>query len=646
MFARVFALSCIAVLACPVLAQKPKQTTVESHPIDTTLIFPQIQQSVSAKAFKIQQGNLILEPSSRPNSLIAGQIWGESSIHSGERFPGIVQSGLTPGDPDISVGINHIVEVINSQIAFFSKTGTLQFQQSAQTMFAGMGAFNFQFDPKVSYDRVHDRFVLVFLERDTSAGPVSKILVAVSDDGNPNGTWFRYRIEALLNIGGNNYWMDYPGLGYNKDAYVVNGNMFPFSAGGFGGVQFLVMPSAPMLTGGAVTVTSLRHAGGASAQAADVIDPVQPDVWAISRSGTTAVRVYAIQNLTTVPTFATTTVAVPMNNGPGGDAESTSGRFLDTIDGRVYNAVWRGGRLLAAHNIEATTFVGTRWYELDTGNWPTSGAVTLVQSGNIESPTYNYFCAAINKNGTGKISSLFTRSSTAVTADFAVSSRRPGDPLGTMGAPVIMASSIGNDYGQIRWGDYYGIDVDPTDDVTFWGVHMLVAANNSWFTEILSWTVPGVTVHAPTSLNWVRGVPQSGNLASFASDDDDYNVAKAGLVLFPNEPPAQLEVEAFAPSSVVYGIDLNVIAKVNTTGLDQKVEIWKFSTSQWVTIGQKPATTSESGQPLSVSGNVLDYVEPGTHRVKVKFSWLRSGLTLVWPWTVSVDQVQWSINGG
>ncbi len=645
MFARVLAFSCLVALACPAFAQGANQTVAVSHPVDTTQFFPQIRESLSSRAFSVKQGALIPEPASAPNRLVAGQIFGQSTLFAGERFPGISQSGLTPGDPDISVGFNHIVEVINSQIAFYTKTGTLQLQQSAQTFFAGMGAFNFQFDPKVSYDRFHDRFVLVFLERDTSTGPVSKILVAVSDDGNPNGTWHRYRIEARMNIGGNEYWMDYPGLGYNKDAYVVNGNMFPFSGGSFGGVQFIVMPSAPMLSGGAVTVTSLLHSSGASAQAADTNDPGQADVIAVSRSGNTAVRVYAIQNLTSTPTFTSTLVTVPTNSGPAGDAESTSGRFLDTIDGRVFNAVVRNGRLLTGHTIEGTTFVGCRWYELDLGAWPTSGGVTVVQAGNIQSPTFNYFFPAINKNKTGKVSVLFTRSSTTVTADFMVASRRPGDPSGTVGAPTVMKSSVGNNYTQNRWGDYFAMDVDPTDDVTFWGVHMLIAANNSWWTEILSWTVPGVTAHAPSSYAWVRGVPQSGNLASLAADDNNYLIAKMGEVPNASEPPAQLEVEAFAPSSVVYGIDLSLVAKVNTAGLVQMVEVWNFPLNRWDVVGQQGATTSETVQTLSVSGNVLNYVEPGTHRVKVKFSWIRTGATSMLQWGVSVDQAQMSING-
>jgi hypothetical protein len=627
----------------PAFGQSQRQT-VDSYPVDTRSFFPQIVESVSQKGFKVQQGIVPPDLKGRPNNLRSGQVVGQSSVSPAANFPGISQSGLTPGDPDLAVGTGAIVEVINSQIAFFTKAGVKTFQQSAQTFFAGMGAFNFQFDPKVSYDRFHDRFVLVFLERDTSAGPVSKILAAVSDDGDPAGTWHRYRIEAKLNLSGNDYWMDYPGLGYNKDAYVVNGNMFPFGAGGFGGVQFLVIPSAQAMGGLPVTVTSLRHASGASAQAADTNDPNQNHVIAVSRASSSTARIYAIQNLTTAPTFTSVTVAVPSHGGPAGDAESTNGRFLDTIDARVFNAVVRDGRLLTGHNFEGTTFVGCKWYEFDLGTWPTAGVPTLAQAGEIQSSLFNYFFPAINKNASGRVSVLFTRSSTTTTADFMVASRMPGQAPGTIGAPVLMMSSVGNNYAQNRWGDYFCMDVDPVDDVTFWGVHMLVAANNSWWTEILSWRVPGITVRTASNFSWFRGTAQSGNLASLTSDDDDFLVAKAGLVLFPSEAPAQLETEVQAASNFVDAVDVTIKSKVNTPGLMLRAEIWNRTTGLWDSLGDVAAGVIEASNAFGIPGPMADYLDPISHRVKVKFSWFRTGLTLVWPWTVSVDQVQFVVS--
>ena len=36
-------------------------------------------------------------------------------------------------------------------------------------------------------------------------------------------------------------------------------------------------------------------------------------------------------------------------------------------------------------------------------------------------------------------------------------------------------------------------------------------------------------------------------------------------------------------------------------------------------------------------------LEPGTRAVRARVVWFQTGLTLVWPWTVSVDLVEWSL---
>jgi hypothetical protein len=173
---------------------------------------------------------------------------------------------------------------------------------------------------------------------------------------------------------------------------------------------------------------------------------------------------------------------------------------------------------------------------------------------------------------------------------------------------------------------------------------MLVAANNNWFTVIHNWTVPGVEDKAPTAFSWVRGLPMSGNLASLAADDGNYLVARSGPVFVPGEAPAQLEVDTVAPSSVVYGIDVSLVGKVNTPGLAQRAEAWNYVTGTWVLLGQLAPGSFDGTQTVAFPGNAANYLEPGTNRVKVKFSWFRTGAIIVNPWTVSVDQVKFSIN--
>lgn len=617
------------------------QKRYKASNIDSRKFFPQVSVQYVFHPVGAENPAELPDFPGIANRLPVGQITDIFRASPGAAFPGMDRTGWRPADPDIAVGQNHILQVVNQELAWYTKSGTKQFQQTAQSFFAGMGAFNFQFDPKCFYDRVHDRYVLVFLERD-GAAVVSKILVAVSDDGDPNGTWHRYRIEAKLRIGASDYWMDYPGFGYNKDAYIVNGNMFRFG-GGFAGVQFIIMESAGMVSGGTAVVTHLRDANSGSAQMAEVIDPNKDAVFAIARRGTSSARIYAFTNLTSNPSGTFVDVAVPTNSSPNGDAQSTNGRFLDTIDGRIFNAVWRNGSLVAGHTIEATSFRGSRWYEFNTGNWPASGTVTLVQSGNIESPTHNHFFPAVNINSTGRISALLTRSSTTTTADMVVTGRLPWDALGTMGAPVLLEPSAGNDYSGNRWGDYFGVDVDPVDDVTFWGTAMTVAAGNFWTTQIRSWTIMGTSQHSSETFNWFRGTFQSGNLGSLLADDDDYNVARAGITLSSIEPPAQMVVETTAPSTVLGGIKVTIVSKANTVGLTQRIQLWNITTSQWDSVGVQATSSSETTQIVTVTSNVGQYVDPATKKVKVKFNWFQTGIALLFPWTVSVDMVRFDI---
>jgi len=485
------------------------QKQVISSPINTSDFLVQIDEAYNYQPLRPENPAEELSKPQKRNNLPVGKLLNSPRAKLEQLFPAIGATGWVPPDPDLGVGPNHILAVVNSSIAWFTKAGVKEFQQTSGTFFAGMGAGSFQFDPKCFYDRVNQRYVLIFLEQD-DATEVSKILMAVSDDNDPNGTWHRYRFEARIGITNNGvttyYWLDYPGFGYNKDAYVVSGNMFGFTSG-FAGVQFLVVPNAPALTGAPITVTSLRHSGGASAQVAEMISNTAANVYAISRAGSnpsTTMRVYSINSPGGTPTVTFTTVAVPSNSSPSMDAASTNNRFLDTIDGRVFNATWRNGKLVTAHNIQSGGFVASRWYEINTNSYPTNPP-TISQSGDISSGSMHYFHPAISINSQGSLAAIFTGSSTTTTADLNFTGHWFTDAPGTMGAPQLLEASAGNSYASGRWGDYFGVDVDPVDDRTFWGIGMTVASNNAWRTSIFSWSVlpPGPHLQSLTLVDSV-----------------------------------------------------------------------------------------------------------------------------------------------
>jgi hypothetical protein len=466
--------------------------------INTNDIFVQIDETYNYQPRWPENPIDRKEPPSIPNNLVAGGLLAQPRNSLTAQFPAIGATGWTPPDPDLGVGPNHILAVVNSSIAWFDKAGVKLFQQTAGTFFAGMGAGSFIFDPKCFYDRINQRYVMVFLEQ-SGAPQTSKLLVAISDDNDPTGTWFRYRLESMLNISGQNYWLDYPGFGYNKDAYVVCGNMFGFTSG-FGGVQFVMIPKTPLLTGAPVTTTSIRHSAGASAQVAEMISNTVTNIYAVSRVSGTSMRVYSINSPASAPTINFASVTVPASTAPTIDAQSTGGNFLDSIDGRVYNATWRNGKLVTAHNAQSGGFLRSRWYQLNTNGYP-SASPTLGQSGNVSSASQHYFCPAISINGFDDISTGFTGSSTTITANLNYTGRTVSDTAGTMGAVQLLESSAGANYTQGRWGDYFGVDVDPVDNFSFWGIGMTVDAANNWRTSIFKWRVNAILKQLTVSPN-------------------------------------------------------------------------------------------------------------------------------------------------
>lgn len=476
------------------------------------------------------------------NTLVRGTV--------GTRFPGISATGWVPPDPNIGVGPNHIVEVVNSDIAWFDKaTGVKQFQVGMEPIpgptegfFESLGGGTFVFDPKAFFDPVSQRFFVVALEVDFAAS-VSKVLVAVSDDNNPNGNWAKYRFEARLTINNNAAWLDYPGFGSNKDAVIVTGNMFGFTSGAFGS-QALIIPKAPLLTGSSAVATSFQVPASFTIQVCKSADAALDKIYLVANGPNSAsMTVFAATGLTGTPSLVSTNVAIPAWVFPFFYANSTGGRILDNLDGRILDAEYRAGKIYATHcvqNSQTDTRSAVRWYELNSNNYP-SGSPAHSQSGNVVGIAgQDLFMPGIGTNAAGDVALVFTRSSTLITADVMVAGRKATDPPGTMGAPTLVKSSLGSVYGFSgfnRWGDYHSIEVDPNDNLTFWSVAMLGQLNGNWTTEISKLTISDITPGTsfvtvppstlaiytdPLSVPPTQGVNLVGGVAEVANSDNTY----------------------------------------------------------------------------------------------------------------------------
>ena len=144
-------------------------------------------------------------------------------------FEGNGWNGGTPPDNDIAISKDgYIVSVVNSSIRIFDTTGTILRTRSLSNFgkdVIGLGTGDARaFDPRVLYDPLHDRFIIVFLYGSTSSE--SKVVVGFSRFQDPTDDWFVYDYAGNYPVQGYNTWFDFPTVGINNNSLFIGGNLF------------------------------------------------------------------------------------------------------------------------------------------------------------------------------------------------------------------------------------------------------------------------------------------------------------------------------------------------------------------------------------------------------------------------------------
>ena len=418
---------------------------------------------------------------------IAGITFDEDATNSGYYH--------IPPDPIGAAGPNHVVSVVNTSIEWHTKGGTQQHSQSLANFFTSLSPATGTFDPKVIYDQYAGRFVVVTLEK-TAAPETSVIYVAVSDDSDPNGTWYFHAIDALTDFTGTSAWADYPGLAVDDQAIYITNNLFSF-AGVYQDTYLWIIHkglSGGFYDNGAATVTVHDPNPG---DASDVtMQPAHMFGTPPGALGTILVRysglsdgtneyIYFIrvEDPTGTPTFSQQFVNVGDIDNTGaampGAPQSGTAETVNTNDRRALNAVWRNNKLYLTATVVPGSGTDTgqataHWFKFDTS---TLTAFTLVDQGNvggedIAAGAYTFFpSVAVNKRGDMAIG--FAASASTIYPGAYYVYRKSSDAAGTVRAAGTIAAGL--DYyvrkfggSRNRWGDYTGTSVDPADDLSFW----------------------------------------------------------------------------------------------------------------------------------------------------------------------------------
>lgn len=398
-------------------------------------------------------------------------------------FIGFQATGWTPPDPDIAAGPNHVVVVVNGGIRFFTHGGSQLFSQAiagSNGFWGQQGAGGFVFDPIAVYDHHANRFVVAAAEQ---TGPNAYLLLAVSDDDNPVGTWAKYRFN-VTSFGGD--FIDFPNLGIDSQAYYITGDFFSSPGGNY----CFIIDKAPTLVGAPVTPVGVQMSNGfLSLGTVNNYDaPSNVQYFATSYGSGGRVRIYAIRDPLTNPQVSFFTFTSPTFGQPPKAPQLGTSNLADTIDFRIKNGVYRNGALWISHTIGQSNTARVRWYEIRTNGWPLGGTPTIHQYGTINPGTGIFtYMPDIGVDDGGNALLAFNRSSANEYISIQRTYRLATDSLTTMRPPETMQTSTSPEQGS-RWGDYSGVDEQPNAPGVFW-THLEYRTSN-WRTWVGRVNVP------------------------------------------------------------------------------------------------------------------------------------------------------------
>jgi len=407
--------------------------------------------------------------------------------------------GRNPSDNSLAVGPNHIVQIVNSRFAVFTKKGKL-FDTTGKliygavptnTIFAGFGgpceARN-NGDAVVRYDQLANRwlYVMPIFRRpaNDSTGPYS-MCYAVSVGADPTGPFHRYEFKRPL-------FPDYPrpavwtdgyylptstsdniiqkhvcvaerdkmlaGLPAREQCFVIDGVNFLNNADIDG--QATPPRGAPNI---------MMAAGGAQLNKIFADSVIKYWKFHVDWNDTTQTKLEGPFDIPVAPYHylcdGQLTSCVPQ---PGTDRrlDAQGDKIMQRL---VYRRVNGHESIVALHSVNtAAGGGGVRWYEfrLDKKRDP-----VLFQQGTFAPDSFYRWMPSIGMDRKGNIGIGYSFGGTPNFAGQRFAARLANDPPGRLTFhEAVLAEGEAAQTSTLRWEDYTTLAMDPGDDCTFWYV--------------------------------------------------------------------------------------------------------------------------------------------------------------------------------
>jgi hypothetical protein len=454
--------------------------------------------------------------------LSKGTFSGGNIIENFEGVPNI--SGVLPPDVSCDVGPNHVMQMVNLKYQIWDKSGnSILGPFNLGTIWAGFpgpwGSALNSGDPVVLYDEDADRwFASQFSLPNGTNGP-EYILVAISQTGDPTGSWHRYGFEFAD-------FPDYPHYGVWPDGYYMSANRFGSTIGIYAAAferdSMLVGVPAQMVSFSRTTATnwsllpsdwdgSMAPPAGAPNYFVQAHDNV-------NFGGTDGVDIQEFHVDWITPGNSTFGAPLFLATSPfsevGDIPQAGSTQLLNSISDRMmqrlqYRNFGSHQSMVVCQTIDAgSDRAGIRWYEFRN----TGSGWSIYQEGTYApADGQERWMGSIAMNGDGDIALGYTASSSSIHPEIRFTGRFDGDPLGlmTIAEGIIYFSGGAQTHSAGRWGDYAQMSIDPVDDQTFWFSHEYIGSTGTanWRTRIASFSfvVPPCTVGTASNPNPANG---------------------------------------------------------------------------------------------------------------------------------------------
>jgi hypothetical protein len=435
-------------------------------------------------------------PGNRPSAALIDSFDG---LGVGFTGPDGGATGRNPSDNSLAVGPDHIVQIVNSRMAVFTKKGAkydatgkvLYGAVNTNTLFKGFGgpceAMN-NGDAVVRYDQLAERWLYVmpiFRKIPGRDEEPYSMCYAVSQGADPLGPYYRYEFRRKL-------FPDYP-----RPAVWPDGYYNPTSTGDTVIQKHdCIADRAKMLQGKDATEQCLIIDGVNFLNNADI------DGRGLPPSGAPNIMMAAggsqLHKVMEDDGIYAWKVHVdwdnPKNTAATGPTKIAVAPYHYLCDGQLTNCVPQPGAtrrldaqgdkimqrlvyrnidgresIVALHSINTAAGAGgVRWYEfrLDAKRDP-----ALYQQGTYAPDGFYRWMASPGMDRLGNIGIGYSFGGTPHYAGQRFAARMAGDPLGqlTFHETVLATGEAAQTYGN-RWEDYATLAMDPSDDCTFWYV--------------------------------------------------------------------------------------------------------------------------------------------------------------------------------